>query len=141
MRPLVGLGLLLGLVSACSGDGRQTAVVPASIHLSPDRRTLTVATFYPTSFNCGKQPGGLDVDVHDDVVLVTAVMKSNSNGGDCDLECGSVTQTITLSEPLPADVRFEAPADADPGCGSPDMLTIATTPSTFPATPPSVVGG
>ena len=140
MRPLVGLGLVVGVASACD-DGRETAVVPVTIEVSPDRRTLTVATYFPTSFNCGHLPGGLDVDVKDGVALITAVMKSRSNDGDCDALCAAVTQTITLDEPLPNDVRFEAPPDADPGCGGPDMRPTATAPSTYPATPPSVVGG
>ena len=135
---MFGLGLLVGLASACS-EGRSIAVTPASIDVSPDRRTVTVVTFYPISFNCGHLPGGLDVDLDDRVAVITARMKTESDSGDCDAVCGSVTQTVTLPEPLPIDVQFEAPPDADPGCGGPDdlLVTAGTTPSTYPvATPP-----
>ena len=137
MRPVVGLGLLVGLGSACSG-GRSIAVTPASIDVSSDRRTVTVVTFYPIGFNCGHLPGGLEVVLSEGVAVITARMKSESDSGDCDALCASVTQTVTLPEPLPNDVRFEAPPDADPGCGDPDLLaTGRTTPSTYPvATPP-----
>jgi hypothetical protein len=137
MRPIVGLGLLVGVSFACSG-GRSIAVTPASIEVSPDRRTVTVVTFYPTSFNCGHLPGGLEVDLSEGVAVITAKMKSESDSGDCDALCASVTQTVTLPEPLPRDVRFAAPPDADPGCGDTDLLvTASTTPSSYPvATPP-----
>jgi hypothetical protein len=59
------------------------------------------------------------VDVRDGVALITAVMKTRSNDGDCDALCASVTQTITLDEPLPEGVRFEAPPEPDPGCREP----------------------
>lgn len=127
MRPVVGLGLFVGLASACLGDGRETAVVPASIEVSDDRRTLTVVTFYPIKFNCGKLPGGLDVDIKDDVAVITAVMRSDSGGGNCTMECASVTQSITLPDPLPTGVRFEAPPNADPGCGSGIYVPTAST--------------
>ena len=52
------------------------------------------------------------------VALITALMK-NAGNGECPSSCESVTQTITLDEPLPTDVRFEVPPDADPGCGGP----------------------
>jgi hypothetical protein len=118
VRPLAALCLLVVFLPACHDDGDgETAVVPVSIEVSPNRRTLTVETYYPVSLNCGKEPGGLDVDVGGGVALITAVMKGHD--GDCTGECASVTQTVTLDEPLPNDVRFEAPPDADPGCGVP----------------------
>jgi len=121
MRPIVALSLMVGLASACS-EGRTVAVTPASIEVSPDRRTVTVVTFYPTTFNCGHLPGGLEVDLSEGVAVITARMRSESDSGDCDALCASVTQTVTLPEPLPDDVRFEAPPGADPGCGDPDLL-------------------
>src|SRR5262245_2855233 len=134
MRPMLGLALFVGLASACS-EGRSVAVTPASIEVSPDRRTVTVVTSYPISLSCGHLPGGLDVDLREGVAVITARMKSESDSGDCDALCASVTQTVTLPEPLPDDVRFEAPLGADPGCGDPDMLVTATTPSTYLARP------
>ena len=107
-------------------------MTPAAIELSPDRRTVTVVTSYPTSFNCGHLPGGLDVDLNNDVAVITAMMKSRSDSGTCDASCGSVTQTVTLPEPLPSDVRFEALPDADPGCGAGFYVPAVSTPSTFP---------
>jgi hypothetical protein len=68
------------------------------------------------SVRCGRLPGVLDVDVENGVAVITATVKSLP-GGDCDALCGAVTQTITLAEPLPHGVRFEAPDDADPRCG------------------------
>ena len=104
-------------------------MVPVSIEVSDDRRTLTVVTFYANSFNCGKLPGGVHVDVNDGVAVITAVMKSEPDGVDCTMECGTVTQTITLPEALPTGVRFEAPPDADPGCESGTYLSTAPTTS------------
>ena len=117
MRPVLGLVLLVG-TSACSSEDRETAVVPSSIDVSADRRALTVTTSYPVSLYCGHLPGGLEVEVEDGVALITALMK-NAGNGECPSSCESVTQTITLDEPLPTDVRFEVPPDADPGCGGP----------------------
>jgi hypothetical protein len=125
VRPIVGLSLCAGLASACGGDGgdgrdgRETAVVPVSIEVSDDRRMLSVVTFYANSLFCGKQPGGVHVEINDGRAVISAVLKEvELDGADCTAECGTVTQTITLPEPLPTGVRFEAPPDADPGCGS-----------------------
>jgi hypothetical protein len=112
----VGL-MLLFPVWACSDGNDRVAVVPLSIVVSPDRRAITVGTSYPLSVFCAKVGGGLTVDVGGDVAVVTAIMKREGEAERCTLECGYVTQSTTLAEPLPDGVRFEHPADADPGCG------------------------
>ena len=142
MRTRLGWGLIVALAACDDGSDRDGSndtddrtesaiVVPASVEVSADRRTLTVVTYYPDSISCGHLPGGLEVDVADDVALITARMQSYPGDGDCFADCAGVTQTITLPEPLPTGVRFEAPADAEPGCVGPDRLTtVITTPST-----------
>ena len=92
--------------------------MPLWIEVSPDRRTLTVVTNFSASVQCGSRPGGLYVDVKNGVAVITAMAKRFTIDGGCDAVCGTVTQTITLDEPLPEGVRFEPAFDADPGCGS-----------------------
>ena len=58
-----------------------------------------------------------DIDVEDDVATIVAIMKDTTDATNCTLECESVTQSITLPEPLPDGVRFSYPSDADHGCG------------------------
>jgi hypothetical protein len=65
---------------------------------------------------CAKQPGGLAVDVEADVAVVTAALETDPDVKSCLMVCDHVTQTLALAEPLPDNVRFEAPAGADPGC-------------------------
>lgn len=108
--------MLLMLLAGCSADRSSTSVIPEAVEVSPDRRTVTVRTGYPSTLNCGKDPGGLDVEVAGGVATLDAVM-AETGASRCTLECGSVSQSVTLSEPLPEGVRFEAPSDAEPGCG------------------------
>ncbi len=114
---LVAAVFLLG-VSACGEDTRTATVVPVSIGLSTDRRTVTVVTSYPRFVGCAKQPGGLQVKVEGDVAIVTATMKGSADVHACTLECGYATQSLTLDQPLAVGVRFAAPPDADPGCAA-----------------------
>lgn len=120
MRRLALVGLVLVLPD-CGHDGTdRTAVVPFSVKVSADRRTLTVATRYPRTPFCAKQPDGIDVDIRGDVVVISAFAKSVAKAGEsCTMECGFIEQTITLDSPVSDGVRFEAPPGADPGCGSP----------------------
>ena len=110
------------LVSSCLFDGEpsRAAVVIRGTDVSPDRRTLTVWTTYPTSIPCGKQPSGVDVEVHGQVATISAYVarQAGMHDGDlCTLECGIVTQSVTLDEPLADGIRFESSPDAEPGCG------------------------
>lgn len=126
-----GLGLVFLIpLAACGDDAHRTAVVPRSIVMSSDRRTITVETSYPVSMNCAKEPGGLKVQVNGDVAVVTATMERKNNIDSCTLECGRVTQSVTLDKPLPDGIRFEAPPDADPGCGGAIAEVTTTTLST-----------
>jgi hypothetical protein len=120
------------LVSACGngGNSNQVAVVPQSVWISADRRTVTVQTSYPTSLPCAKQPAGLDVEVDGGDAVVTALMARSGDGGSCTMECAGISQSVTLDEPLPLDVRLVAPAGADPGCagGLPVITTTTLSP-------------
>lgn len=117
VRSAVVLVFLIGL-SACSDDARQATVVPLSIDVSNDRRTVTVVTSYPRSVSCAKQPGGLKVKVEGDVAIVIATMERRGDVSSCTLECGYVTQSLTLDQPLADGIRFAAPSNADPGCAA-----------------------
>jgi hypothetical protein len=105
-------------------------VVAASVELSNDRRTLSVTTFYPVVGHCIKNADGLEVDFDGDVAVVSAWMRSDTPAGAlCTLECGFVTQSITLDVPVPATIGFVSSDDAFPGCGTiaggPTTTTIA----------------
>jgi hypothetical protein len=127
MRWAVVVALLVGL-TACGDDTRQATVVPMSIDFSNDRRTVTVVTSYPRFVSCVKRPGGLHVKVEGDVAIVTATMEGSTDVHDaCTLECGYVTQSLTLDQPLAEGVRFASPPDADPGCGGAIMPQPTTT--------------
>lgn len=106
--------------SAGGDEGGRTAVVPIEVTVSADRLTLTVTTSYPTKPFCAKQPVGVDVELRDDVAVVSAYANSVIKKGDfCTLECGLIQQVVTLDKPLAQNVRFESPSGADPGCGTP----------------------
>ena len=126
MRWGVVLVFLIGL-SACGDDARQATVVPQSIDVSNNRRTVTVATSYPRFVGCAKQPAGLKVKVEGDVAIVTATMERPRDVHSCTLECGYVAQSLTLDQPLAEGVRFASPADADPGCAGGFTPTPTTT--------------
>lgn len=115
--------MLMMLLAGCSADRSSTSVIPEAVDISPDRRTVEVRTGYPATLNCGKDPGGLDVEVADDVVTVVALM-AETGADRCTLECEAVTQAVTLAEPLPEDVRFEAAPNAEPGCSGMSALFV-----------------
>ena len=123
-RAMLAFSLLV--VSSCSQDEAPTrvAVVVRGTEVSPDRRTLTIWTTYPLSIFCGKQPGGVDVEIVDAHVAIVAAYVTRQVGlgeGDaCTMECGSVTQSVTLDVPLADGVRFESAPEAEPGCGYPE---------------------
>lgn len=127
MRRLIALSTLI-LIAACSDDRSSSVVVPAQITVSADRLTVEVQTDYPTNAGCAKDPGGLSIDLVDGEATVRAIVESRSGNGRCTLECGQVTQTVTLDEPLPDPVRFTYPADANPGCSGISPLVISTIP-------------
>ena len=117
--------LLLVVVAGCTADASSTSVIPEAVEVSSDRRTVAVRTGYPASLNCGKDPGGLTVEVEGDIATVDAVM-AETGADRCTLECGAVTQSVTLSEPLPEGVQLETPSNAEPGCGGVSELFVAS---------------
>lgn len=116
MRIALGAASLLCLVACNSTDvARRAAVVPFNVQVSPDRKTVTVATHYASSIKCAQDAGGASLLLNGQRATVTAFV-TNATGRDyCLLPCGVVVQTITLDNPLPAGVSFVAPASADPG--------------------------
>ena len=122
------------LAAGCAEDRSSSAVVPEQITVSPDRLTVEVRTAYPTNAGCAKQPGGLSIDVVDGVATIRAIVENTADAEQCTLECGNVSQSVTLDEPLPEPVRFAYPGDADPGCG--DVSPLVTTTSVPPETVP-----
>ncbi|HEV2809471.1 MAG TPA: hypothetical protein VGV93_03675, partial [Acidimicrobiales bacterium] len=62
---------------------------------------------------------GIDISVDGSVATVAAWMSGSApqEGSACSLECGRVTQAVTLDSPLPESVkRFEPVAGAVEGC-------------------------
>lgn len=110
------------VVSSCTGESASThaPVAVRGVDVSDDRRTLTVRSTYPIHQFCAKAPGGVHVEVTGDVAVVAAyvVRQANFRDGDsCTLECGIVTQEVTLDAPIADDIQFQSPTNADPGCG------------------------
>lgn len=99
-------------------DEQRLAVQWESIEVSPDRRTITVETSYPVDGFCVKDADGIDVTVNGTVATVAAWMTGPApgSGTDCTMECGKVTQTVTLDSPLPASVDFQPVSGAVRGC-------------------------
>ncbi len=115
---LVVGGALLVLANA-DDDIERYAVQWEAIDLSPDRRTVTVESSYPLAGFCVKEPDGIDISVDGTVATVAAWMVGPrpTDGVGCSLECGPVTQTVTLDEPLPESVeRFKPVTHAVEGC-------------------------
>lgn len=103
--------------SSCGGEATSRTVLPDTVEVSADRRVVTVVTAYPLGIDCAKEPTGLEVEVDGESVTVRARMANLSNpDGPCTLECGQVTQSVTLHDPLPSAAQFRFPDDADPGC-------------------------
>jgi hypothetical protein len=100
------------------------------VELSSDRRTVSVTTFYPVVGNCIKIADGVELAVDGEQAVVSAWMRSDTPAeAACTLECGFVTQSVTLDQPLPATISFASADDAYEGCGSmtggPTTTTIA----------------
>ncbi len=100
---------------------QRLAVVWSSIRLSDDRRTVTVTTWYPLAGFCIKEADGVDVEVRGDTAVVAAWMRGPElpmpENTACTMECGFVTQSVTLSEPLPDHVsEFEPAGNAVATC-------------------------
>lgn len=110
-------------ISTQAGQYERVAVQWGNIGVSPDGRTITVSSYYPIGSDfCVKKPDGVEVRVQGPVAIVTVWMRGpdlpNSEGTSCTDECASVKQSVTLPTPLPDTVTtFEAPTDAQPGCG------------------------
>ena len=101
-------------------------MVPDSIDVSADRMTLTVTTSFPNIGHCIRIADAVDVAVEDDVAIISAWMRSDTPAeGMCTPDCGSVTQSVRLTMPLPDGVDFASPADAYPGCSG--GVTFPTT--------------
>lgn len=109
--------LTLLAVGSCGGTDTTTLVLPESVQVSQDRRTIEVVTAYPLSVGCAKEPAGLDVDLNGSNVDLLAKMGNLGGADSCTLECSQITQSITLAEPLPSNIDFRFPGDPDPGCG------------------------
>lgn len=108
---------LLVVLGSCGGAKTTTLVLPESVRISHDRRTIAVETAYPLAVGCAKEPAGLDVDVDGNTIDIRAAMGNLDGADSCTLECAGVTQSIALDEPLPGSVEFRFPGDTDPGCG------------------------
>lgn len=94
------------------------AVQWRSIELSDDRRTITVVTSYPLAGFCAKEPAGVTVRLVGATARVAAwVAEPAAQGNGCTAECGIIRQSVTLEQPLPESVRFEAVDGAVQGCG------------------------
>ncbi len=116
MRSAVSGLLVAVLAVGCGSDAKRHTVELAEVTVSPDRRVLTVSTYYPIDLFCGRQPAGVTVEVRDGVAVVSAYVRE-IKGSDCLAECATVVQSVTLDDPLPEGVKFAAPADALRGCG------------------------
>lgn len=97
------------------------AVIWSSIRLSDDRRTVTVTTWYPLAGFCVKEADGVDIETRGDTAVVAAWMRGPDlplpENTACTMECGFVTQSVTLSEPLPERVsEFEPVSHAASSC-------------------------
>lgn len=79
-------------------------VAPQQIIVSSDRLAVEVQTAYPTNGGCAKEPGGLSIDVGDDLATISAIVENSAGTTTCTLECGHVWQSVTLDEPLPDPV-------------------------------------
>ena len=120
---LLLLALVVGVALVVFADGdedrQRYAVKWDSIEVSPDRWTITVETSYPIAGSCVKEPDGIDISVDGSVATVAAWMSGPApqEGSACTVECGRVTQAVTLDSPLPESVkRFEPVAGAVEGC-------------------------
>ena len=133
MRWVIALSTLL-LAAGCAEDRSRSTVVPERITVSVDRLTVEVQTAYPTNAGCAKEPGGLSINVADGVATISAIVENSNGAKRCTLECGHLSQSVTLDEPLPEPVRFAYPDDANPGCGgiSPLVTTTDPPPKTVP---------
>lgn len=133
MRWVIALSTLL-FAAGCAEDRSSSTVVPERITVSADRMTVEVQTAYPTNAGCAKEPAGLSIDVIDGVATISAIVENNTGSKACTLECGQVSQSVTLDEPLPEPVRFAYPGDAGPGCGgiSPLVTRTDAPPETVP---------
>lgn len=81
---------------------------------------MTVTASYPLAGICVKQPDGVMVEVDGSVGRVSVWMRGPASLGAneaCTSECGFVTQTVMLDEPLPKEVTsFEPATGAAEGC-------------------------
>ncbi|MDQ3305359.1 MAG: hypothetical protein M3535_05160 [Actinomycetota bacterium] len=113
---LQALVVVLLVLTACGGerDVDRVSVAWESIELSDDRRTITVTTSYPLAASCVKEADGVDVRVQGEVAVISAWMRGPDlplpPDTDCTAECGLVTQSVTLAEPLPDEVSALEPA-------------------------------
>ena len=101
--------------AACSGRDR-FAVEWTEVAVSDDRRTVTVVNDYGPF--CAIAPDGVEVDVSGDEIVVTAWMRTQTDGS-CDAACEPVTQTTTdLAAPLPDVLPIVQRPGASLGCDS-----------------------
>ena len=105
------------ILAGCSGGPGRAEVGFSEVEVSADRLTLTVTSTYSKRVFCAKEPDGLKVEVVEGVALITSYLRQADVDGTCSMECGFVTQTITLSEALPEGTSFASPDGIDPGCG------------------------
>lgn len=102
-------------------------VAPDSVELSADRQTLSVTTSYPAIGHCITIADGVEVNLDDGSAVVSAWMRSDTPAeGMCAPLCDSVTQLVTLAEPLPDGITFAYPDNAYPGCSAGHHVTTTT---------------
>ncbi len=116
--------LLLVVVAGCTADASSTSVIPEAVEVSSDRRTVAVRTGYPASLNCGKDPGGLTVEVEGDIATVDAVMAETAPT-DARSNVGQYAER-DAQRALPEGVQLETPSNAEPGCGGVSELFVAS---------------
>jgi hypothetical protein len=108
---------VIAAFAVIDSDAQRYAVRWDAIEVSPDRRTITVVTSYPLAGSCVKEPDGVDITLEGSVAKVAAWMAAPTGGLTCTLECGRVTQTVALDEPLPEAIeRLEPVEHAVKGC-------------------------
>lgn len=96
-------------------ERQRVPVLWERIEVSDDRRTVTAKTWYPVAGVCIKEPDGIDVEIDGEVATVAVWMRGPDlplpDNVACTSECGSVTQSATLDEPLPTQVTSFRPVD------------------------------
>ncbi|MEM9517323.1 MAG: hypothetical protein AAGA42_20920 [Actinomycetota bacterium] len=122
MSSIAKAALVVGgawLVAGCGQPaGEDVTVEPYSVEISEDRLSVTVAFSTPVDGvdGCGLSLSELIVEADDEVARIVASVSAPDPEVGCRGLCGELTQTVTLTEPLPDDVNWEWPTEARSGC-------------------------